>query len=82
MLFEEKGQVLDLSSINSKIMSLKGDIIMWMEGLLIVTSGFLFTILNQRITDVKDFLEKDIAENKVLIQKILDNQNKANIRSN
>ena len=94
VLFEEKGPSLDLSSINNKITSLKGDMIMWMVGLLIVAISFLFTVLNQRITsletsvnqritDIKDLLEKDIAENrvliqenKVLIQKILDNQNK------
>ena len=143
VLFKEKGQAIDLASINNKILSLKNEMIMWIVGLLIVNSGFLFAVLNQRInsfegslnqridsfegslnqritssetslnqrvassetslnqriassetslnqriTNIKDSLEKDIAENrvliqenKVLIQKILDNQNKVNTRS-
>ena len=98
-LLEEKERISDLGSINkyylsTQIISLKNEVIMWMVGLLIVVSGFLFMVLNQRINSAETSLnqriddvnqrlgslEKHISENRTLIQQVLDNQNKA--RSN
>ena len=98
-LLEEKERISDLGSINkyylsTQIISLKNEMIMWMVGLLIVVSGFLFMVLNQRINSAETSLnqriddvnqrlgslEKHISENRTLIQQVLDNQNKA--RSN
>lgn len=78
---KEKERVLDCPATKSDFKGLKAEMLMWMIGILIAFSVLLLTVLNQRINDVNqriDRLEKGIAENRVLIQKVLDNQNKAN----
>ena len=55
----------DFGSINkyyltTQITSLKNEMIMWMVGLLIVVSGFLFMVLNQSIDSVETHLSQRI----------------------
>ena len=64
-LLEEKERRSDLGSINkyylrTQIISLKNEMIMWMVGLLIVVSGFLFMVLNQRIDSAEASLNQRI----------------------
>ena len=79
-LLEEKERINDLGSINkyylsAQIISLKNEMIMWMVGLLIVISGFLFMILNQRIGSVETSLNQRIGSVETSLNQRIDDVN-------
>ena len=79
-LLEEKERISDLGSINkyylsTQIISLKNEMIMWMVGLLIVVSGFLFMVLNQRINSAETSLNQRMGSVETSLNQRIDDIN-------